>query len=359
MATRQSLQNFGQAFSRGIEPILAALIAKRQEDEFNAALEQSRKALVNPSAGAANPSNYVLTPENQPAAQPDIMAVLANILSGNPGIVKNPNFAPAFNAAQALVPKYEQIDPTKDLYRVAPGQRPTLERSGTPRVSYEEREVPGLGITEDSGIKFQTFEKYDPTTGKSIPGSQYRKKVDDLTFSPFSGMNQQAALRREFNSDPIVKEYKDVITKVRVAEEAYQDALRNPGNVAAADQALITMFNKLTDPNSVVRESEYARTPENVALVNRAKGFVEKIQSGGSGITMADRGAIVRMAKLAFRVYEDKYKGQKKRYVQLANSYHIDPKNVVDVDEILEGGKDNPADGSIYHQGTGNRGRGF
>ncbi len=40
-----------------------------------------------------------------------------------------------------------------------------------------------------------------------------------------------------------------------------------------ASQAIINAFNKILDYASVVRESEYARTPEGQGFLNRIKGF--------------------------------------------------------------------------------------
>lgn len=56
-------------------------------------------------------------------------------------------------------------------------------------------------------------------------------------------------------------------------------------NRIATDQAVITSFNKILDPTSVVRESEYERTPANEALIRRARGAIQKIQAGGAGLT--------------------------------------------------------------------------
>ena len=54
----------------------------------------------------------------------------------------------------------------------------------------------------------------------------------------------------------------------------------------------------MTDPTSVVRESEYARTPENVPIINRMFGAIDKLKSGGAGLTNADREALVIGAKI-------------------------------------------------------------
>ena len=65
----------------------------------------------------------------------------------------------------------------------------------------------------------------------------------------------------------------------------------------AADQALIVAFNKMLDPGSVVRESEFARTPKGASAINRFTGAMKQISVGGVGLEDEDRRAIMSMAK--------------------------------------------------------------
>lgn len=53
-------------------------------------------------------------------------------------------------------------------------------------------------------------------------------------------------------------------------------------NINAAGQAIITEFNKILDPNSVVRESEFARSVQGQPLVERMKAFVQQHTVGGN-----------------------------------------------------------------------------
>jgi hypothetical protein len=95
-------------------------------------------------------------------------------------------------------------------------------------------------------------------------------------------------------------------------------------NKVALDQALITMFNKLTDPNSVVRESEYARTPQNLPLANRFSGAMQKLEKGGAGLTDADREALVWGAKIIANERGNTYNQTLQEYRDLATKYDID-----------------------------------
>jgi hypothetical protein len=58
-------------------------------------------------------------------------------------------------------------------------------------------------------------------------------------------------------------------------------------NRIALSQAIITSFNKITDPTSVVRESEYKRTADGASLFNRLKAKFKKVEAGGE-LTKAD-----------------------------------------------------------------------
>jgi len=106
-------------------------------------------------------------------------------------------------------------------------------------------------------------------------------------------------LRKDFIGQPEVAEFITVKTQVSSMDALLSRALAGDiDNKIALDQALITMFNKLTDPQSVVRESEFARTPENVPVVNRFVGALQKLTKGGAGLTDSDRVALVQGAKI-------------------------------------------------------------
>lgn len=137
----------------------------------------------------------------------------------------------------------------------------------------------------------------------------------DWTARQFEMQRQKEAsgLRTEFNALPDVKNYIDTRSKFEIAKEAYTESLKN-GSKVATDQALITMFNKITDPQSVVRESEYARTASDLSLLNRLKGKYDKWVSGGAGLTDEDRKAILDMSEKFHKVSEKKYKAREKEY---------------------------------------------
>lgn len=169
-------------------------------------------------------------------------------------------------------------------------------------------------------------------------------------------------LRKEFNNLPDVKEYNQTIPKIKSMQAAYGEAQKTK-NFVAVDQALITLYNKLTDPTSVVRESEYARTAENIPLLNRIKGKVEKIKSGGAGLTEEERRALMDMATLMYRGYEDVRSRRLSEYRQYGVMGGLEENFLADSVSGSVRGEKNPAPGGpspaaptvIKYDAKGNR----
>lgn len=170
---------------------------------------------------------------------------------------------------------------------------------------------------------------------------QFQKDINAQSLYA-DAMNRQAntmikregtALRKEFYDSPIVKTYQEVSRQSGVMEEAIKEA-RTGKNLVAVDQALITIMNKMMDPASVVRESEYARTPGDIALMNRVKGAFQKIKTGGAGLTLDDREAITSMGRKYMAVAERKYKGKLHEYKGYLANYGLDPDKYLSPPEI-------------------------
>lgn len=142
-------------------------------------------------------------------------------------------------------------------------------------------------------------------------------------------------LRKEFSALPETKTYTEVSRQVGILGKAMEEVRGTAGqpdesrNLIAVDQALITLFNKMMDPTSVVRESEYARTPGDMAMMSRAKGAVAKVVEGGAGLTDPEREAIFEMANKFSRVAGQKYSAQADFYTGLAERRGYDTENII------------------------------
>lgn len=63
-----------------------------------------------------------------------------------------------------------------------------------------------------------------------------------------------------------------------------------------ASQAVLVTFQKLLDPTSVVRESEYARSAQGVSMMQRMEGYIARLSHGGAGVPKAE---LLEMVKTA------------------------------------------------------------
>ena len=127
---------------------------------------------------------------------------------------------------------------------------------------------------------------------------------------------------------PEVKDFTEIRKRWDVMSAAMKEA-ETTDNFIAVDQALITTFNKITDPDSVVRESEYARTSSDLSLLNRLKGKVAKLSKGGPGLTPEDRKAISRMAEKFMKVSEKKYKERLYEYRGYLHNLGVDAEEYI------------------------------
>lgn len=158
--------------------------------------------------------------------------------------------------------------------------------------------------------------RYKPDSG----GNNFRMDDSNRKFA--------VSLRKEFNQLPDVKESNEVMPKISSMRRAMEEA-KKTNNYVAVDQALITLYNKLTDPTSVVRESEYARTAMNLPTMNRLKGAVQKVATGGAGLTSDDRQALMNMAELMNKGYSDIRNRRVQEYSGYAAQSGLDPKTVI------------------------------
>lgn len=146
--------------------------------------------------------------------------------------------------------------------------------------------------------------------------------------TPVDVANRATTLRKEFNDLPLVKEYQTIKNQVSSMEGLLDKSKGNGESRLALDQGLITLFNKITDPNSVVRESEYERTPKNLSLVNRFNGALEKLEKGGAGLTQDDRESLLFGAKVIADQRGDIYNETLSNYENLSKQLKVDPKLV-------------------------------
>jgi len=129
-------------------------------------------------------------------------------------------------------------------------------------------------------------------------------------------------------------------SKVQTANKLNTEILRNVGGVNSlwsayianpksvglntTSQAIITSYGKILDPGSVVRESEYARSPEGASLLNAALGKLERMKKGGAGLTVKDLEAFVNAINVLGKNAQNEVNSQINVAKQYGEKYGLD-----------------------------------
>lgn len=159
--------------------------------------------------------------------------------------------------------------------------RPTVQ----PKTSFQQIPDPATGktvnalVNSETGAIIKTFGATEDLTGK-----------DKIEIARSEG--------KDFRADPRIEDFQIIERSERGMQAALkQSTSPNVESRIASDQALGVLFQKMLDPTSVVRESEFARTPEGAALMSRVSAQIPKLIKGGLAISDSDRQALVDMAQ--------------------------------------------------------------
>jgi hypothetical protein len=139
--------------------------------------------------------------------------------------------------------------------------------------------------------------------------------------------SRTSLMRKEFMANPIVKNYNMLSNQAGTLSAVFN----NKGDFVTlnpTDQALIMTFNRALDPTSVVRESEYARTPENMSVLNRAQALLSRWEKGGV-LEDDERKSIVQAVGVVKEASKEQYTAYRDWMGENATAEGLDPKNVI------------------------------
>lgn len=165
--------------------------------------------------------------------------------------------------------------------------------------------APSEGQTEAERLKAREVEQKD---------REANSKEGDTRF------NNENTLRDEFNT--LTKDYRVVSDSYR---KIHQSAAAGNG---AGDMSMLYSFVKLLDPNSVVRESEFALAAQSGSYGERIQGAVERLLTG----KRLPEGLRAEFLAEADNLYQSQKSGFDKlteRYRGIANRRGLNAENVV------------------------------
>lgn len=144
-------------------------------------------------------------------------------------------------------------------------------------------------------------------------------------LTPEDKMKFERTLANDF--EKYAKESNQAITSLNLIETSYQEAVKaghNGESLNAASQGVLVKFQKMLDPTSVVRESEYARSGAGQSLWQRIEGTYQKLQQGGAGVTMKELESFYQLSQQLMKDYQASNLDYAQRSAYVANKYELD-----------------------------------
>lgn len=123
------------------------------------------------------------------------------------------------------------------------------------------------------------------------------------------------------------KPTRELDRQVGIMREGIKAAER--GDLAQGGQAILVTFQKILDPTSVVRESEFDRSREGQSLMQRAQGAMERLVQGGPGVPISELKKYAVLAEqIASAQRDSRLKAIQDRLGRVADRYGI-PRELV------------------------------
>jgi hypothetical protein len=198
------------------------------------------------------------------------------------------------------------------------------------------------------------------TAADNARADETAQKLDAYRSARLSQMSQQTSQQRPITQtaesqliDRISRQWttankpnRDLDRQVALMDEGMKAVRR--GDLAQGAQAVLVTFQKILDPPSVVRESEYMRSAAGLALLDRVKGWAEQLVIGGARVPAGELEKFAQLARDAAKAQRTGYaESVKRRLGKVAERYRIPEELVFEEDESPESGPTPQADPSV------------
>jgi hypothetical protein len=158
-------------------------------------------------------------------------------------------------------------------------------------------------------------------------------------LTPTQLFDRELKLAKDFEG--YAKDTREANRQIRIIRQSFEEAkekMRKGESINAASQGVLVSFQKLLDPTSVVRESEYARSPQGLSLIDRIEGLYTKLKQGGAGLTPQALKQFVDLGEKFLKGYQNDQLNFARRTKAQAESIGADLTRVLtpDVIRLLE-----------------------
>ena len=278
----------------------------RKQQEATAA--KAREAAVQKAiAGAYTPEQATygnLTPQQIEQAGAGLIPVQKQVTA--PASFDISRVAPALmaipegrKALKELAPEFKGVGDY--LYQIPLVGAPT-QVAGAPKMTSD---MQGYKLAQEQGFK-GTFMDYQAASKKPLVVMNEGQK----------GFENTTALRKQFQSEPIYKEFQDL----GLAYNQVTNAIK--AGTPIGDTAAATKIMKLLDPGSVVRETELGMAMAATGKIDRLKNYFDLYVSGRK-LTDTQRLDFQNLANDLYAAGQQAYNKKRKEYEILGQSFGL------------------------------------
>jgi hypothetical protein len=160
----------------------------------------------------------------------------------------------------------------------------------------------------------------------SIEDANRRRQAagNSAEVSPTALLNATMSLRTQVSRETNASRLVDV----QLANmEASLKAVKGDAD-AAGSQGVLTTFQKILDPLSVVRESEYARSAQGLSLLAAIQGKYDLYMEGGAGVPVKELEKFVALARQFAQNQRNSNAVTMESVSSIVEQYKINPKSV-------------------------------
>jgi hypothetical protein len=183
-------------------------------------------------------------------------------------------------------------------------------------------------------IKLREKEEGERISAKYRPPSaRERGPTDYQTFGMIDKLNAR------FNTN--TKATREVARQYQVMQSSWQALEKGNAGKGIAEQGIISPFNKILDPDSVVREGEYDRTAQGQALLQRMQTIKDNLTNGGQ-ISREVLRDMVNLAGTYAKRAEAFNAAEKTRVGSVADRMGIDQSLIFTAEPVSDGAANTP-----------------
>ena len=168
----------------------------------------------------------------------------------------------------------------------------------------------------------ETAKLFAETSKVSAEAKAAVRALEDIKqgkLPPEKAFEQEEKLRKEYTTRSA--KYQDAKAQNSVILASAAD------KSGAGDIALVTAFNKLLDPGSVVRETEFAKSQDTSGLLTRLSNAAQKLENG-SFLDPKQRADFVRLASTYYAAAQKKEAEDRKAIGTVVKNYNLNEQNV-------------------------------